>query len=318
MSALRIEGQEMQKSNIVLIALISINIILAVICGFFYIKKDRTEPKLSFTADDTVYTVGMDTDELIKGMSAIDSKDGDISDRIVVEKILENKDKNVAVVYYAVCDYDGNVAKASREFPARFDLVAGAQVSDSEDAESEEGEEQTEEGDEEADNEELTDEEKTKAEEEAKKAEEEAKKAEEEAKKAEEEAKKAEEEAKKAEEEKKNEEKSEEEKKAEEKKAEEQKKAADAAAAEAARKSAGAPYIELNYAECKVPIGGGVPWADAIKTLRDDKDGYEPLFRNLVASKFDNSKKGDYSVTLFTTDSDKNRSNTVTMLVHVQ
>ena len=90
-----------------------------------------------------------------------------------------------------------------------------------------------------------------------------------------------------------------------------------AAAAEAAKKSASAPYIELKYTECKVPIGGGVPWADAIKTLKDDKDGYEALFRNLIASKFDNSKAGDAKVTLYTTDSDKNKSNTVTMTVHV-
>ena len=310
----------MQKSNIVIIALVSINIILAVICGFFYIKKDRTEPKLAFTADNTVYTVGMDTSELITGMTAIDNKDGDISDRIVIEKILENKDKGVAVVYYAVCDYDGNVAKASREFPAKFELLASAQVSDSEISDSETEEVQSEESEEGEDAEadaQAAEEEALKAEEEARQAEEEAKAAEEAAKKAEEEAKAAEE-AKKAEEEKN---KSDEDKQKEEaaRKAEEERKAAEAAAAaEAARKSASSPYIKLRYTECKVPIGGGVPWADAIETLKDDKDGYETLFRNLIASKFDNSKKGDYSVTLYTTDTDKNRSNTVTMVVHVQ
>jgi len=299
-----------------------VNIILAGICAFFYIKKDRIEPKLTFTADDTIYTSGMDTNELIGSMSAVDNKDGDISDRIVIEKILENKEKNVAVVYYAVCDYDGNVAKASREFPADYNLVASTQLNDSQNDDETEGEETSEgENSEEATEEELKAQEEAKAAEEAKKAEEEAKAAEE-AKKAEEEAKAAEE-AKKAEEEAKA---AEEAKKAEEAKSEEQKKKeeeakkaeAEKAAAEAAKKSAGAPYIELNYNECKVGIGGGVPWADAIKTLRDDEDGYELLFRNLIASKFDNTKKGDYTVSLYTTDSKKNKSNTVTMIVHVQ
>lgn len=311
----------MQRSNILIISLISINIILVIICGFFYIKKDRSEPKIAFEANDTVYTVGMDTNDLLTGMTAVDNKDGDISDRIVIEKILENKDKNAAVVYYAVCDYDGNVAKASREFPARFDLLASAQVNDSaNNADTDTVEEQQQ-----AEEEAKAAEEAAKAEEEARLAEEEAQRAEEEAAKAEEEARKAEEEAKAAEEAKKAEEEAK--KKAEEeakksdadKKAEEEKKAAEAAAAaaEAAKKSASSPYIELKYTECKVPIGGGVPWADAIKTLKDDKDGYEALFRNLIASKFDNSKAGDTKVTLYTTDSDKNKSNTVTMTVHV-
>lgn len=312
------KGGIMQRNSILIISLISINIILVIICGFFYIKKDRSEPKIAFEANETVYTVGIDTNDLLTGMTAVDNKDGDISDRIVIEKILENKDKNVAVVYYAVCDYDGNVAKASREFPARFDLLASAQVSDSaNNADTDTVEEQQ---DEEA----KAAEEAAKAEEEARLAEEEAQRAAEEAAQAEEEARKAEEEAKAAEEAKKAEEEA---KKAEEeakksdaeKKAEEEKKAAEAAAAaaEAAKKSASAPYIELKYTECKVPIGGGIPWADAIKTLKDDKDGYEALFRNLIASKFDNSKTGDAKVTLYTTDSDKNKSNTVTMTVHV-
>ena len=110
----------MQKNTWVIFLLITIDVLLICICGFFYIKKDRVEPRMAFTADNTVYTPDMDTSLLTAGMTATDNKDGDMTDRIVIEKILENKEKNVAVVYYAVCDYDGNVAKASREFPAKY------------------------------------------------------------------------------------------------------------------------------------------------------------------------------------------------------
>ena len=110
----------MQKNTWVIFLLITIDVLLICICGFFYIKKDRVEPRMAFTADDTVYTPYMDTSLLTVGMTATDNKDGDMTDRIVIEKILENKERNVAVVYYAVCDYDGNVAKASREFPAKY------------------------------------------------------------------------------------------------------------------------------------------------------------------------------------------------------
>lgn len=110
----------MQKNTWVIFLLITIDVLLICVCSFFYVKKDRVVPRLAFTADNTVYTPDMDTALLIEGMSATDNKDGDITDRIVIEKILENRERGVAVVYYAVCDYDGNVAKASREFPAKY------------------------------------------------------------------------------------------------------------------------------------------------------------------------------------------------------
>lgn len=107
-------------NRFLVIGLILLNIVLIGICGFFYIQKDRVEPKLSFSANDIVYTQDMDTELLLQGVSAIDNVDGDISDRIVVEKILENQKTDTAVVYYAVCDYSGNVNKASREFKADY------------------------------------------------------------------------------------------------------------------------------------------------------------------------------------------------------
>ena len=36
----------------------------------------------------------------------------------MVEKVVLNRDAETAVVYYAVADYSGNVAKQSRVFPA--------------------------------------------------------------------------------------------------------------------------------------------------------------------------------------------------------
>lgn len=83
-------------------------------------QKDRQKPSISFSANDVVYTRDMDQDLLMAGVSATDNIDGNISNRIVIEKILENEKTSTAVVYYAVCDYSGNVNKASREFAADF------------------------------------------------------------------------------------------------------------------------------------------------------------------------------------------------------
>lgn len=97
-----------------------INIILIAVCVFFYLRMDRTAPTLTFQATDLTYTAGMDESRLLEGITAFDSRDGDITERIVIEKMIENEEDNVLIVFYAVCDKAGNVAKASREFGARF------------------------------------------------------------------------------------------------------------------------------------------------------------------------------------------------------
>ena len=59
-------------------------------------------------------------------------------------------------------------------------------------------------------------------------------------------------------------------------------------------------------------------WIDVIGSFQDDKDGYESLFKNLKASKYDVNAKGDHAVTLTTTDSDGNVSDPVSVTVHVK
>ncbi|MEE3495566.1 MAG: immunoglobulin-like domain-containing protein [Butyrivibrio sp.] len=83
-----------------------------------YGRSDRMAPEFRFSALDLVYNSQTDDNALIAGINAYDSKDGDISDRIVVEKVVLNKDAGTAVVYYAVADHSGNVTKQSRVFPA--------------------------------------------------------------------------------------------------------------------------------------------------------------------------------------------------------
>ena len=126
----------MKNNKILIILLILINIALLTVCSVFYLKKDKQPPKISFSADETIYMHDIDNAMLTSCVSATDNKDGDISDRIVIEKILENKNNNTAVVYYAVCDYSGNVAKASREYKANY----GASYQDIDEADTEDDE----------------------------------------------------------------------------------------------------------------------------------------------------------------------------------
>ena len=288
-----------------------LNIILIVTCVVLLLGRDRKAPVISFSENDLIYYSGIDNEKLLQGVAAMDAKNGDVSDRIVVEKIVQNKNEDRAVVYYAVTDLDGNVAKASRVFGAVNESTGNAMKDigmagfddDMDEAISNETEGMTPEiggneemqenvGDMQGEEGEDTQAESSPsmspspsasptpdAEERRRKEQEEAdRQAEEEQRQQEEARRKAEEEAAKA----------------------------------------GNPRIILKNTTVNTTAGQLPAWIDVIGSFQDDKDGYETLFKNLKASKYDVNAKGDHAVTLTTTDSDGNVSDPVSVTVHVK
>jgi hypothetical protein len=106
------------KGNILGIFFTVLSGVLIFLIVFAYTRSDRLEPEFRFSATDTIYDSKTTDVDLKLGVAAYDSKDGDLTDRIVVEKVVLNREKETAVVYYAVADYSGNVTKQSRVFPA--------------------------------------------------------------------------------------------------------------------------------------------------------------------------------------------------------
>lgn len=291
-----------------------LNLILIVVCVVLLLNRDRKAPVISFSENDLIYYSGIDNEKLLQGVSAMDAKDGDVSDRIVVEKIVQNKNESRAVVYYAVTDLDGNAAKASRVFEAvdeatgnamkdigmaGFDgdmekvLPAGSDNAASADAENEEQQEDTND---------TVDAQEEDAEAEASPsmspspsvsptpdAAEQRRREQEEA-----------------------------DRKAQEEEEERQREEARRKAEEEAAAKAGNPRIVLKNTTVNTTAGQLPAWVDAVGSFQDDKDGYETLFKNLKASKYDVNAKGDHAVTLTTTDSDGNVSDPVTVTVHVK
>lgn len=288
-----------------------LNIILIVTCVVLLLGRDRKAPVISFSENDLIYYSGIDNEKLLQGVAAMDAKNGDVSDRIVVEKIVQNKNEDRAVVYYAVTDLDGNVAKASRVFGAVNESTGNAMKDigmagfdgDMDEAISNETEGMTPEiggneemqenvGDMQGEEGEDTQAESSPsmspspsasptpdAEERRRKEQEEAdRQAEEEQRQQEEARRKAEEEAAKA----------------------------------------GNPKIILKNTTVNTTAGQLPAWIEVIGSFQDDKDGYESLFKNLKASKYDVNAKGDHAVTLTTTDSDGNVSDPVSVTVHVK
>ncbi len=79
------------------------------------INTDKTIPQIN--VEEEMLEVGLKAtdEELLKGVTATDEKDGDLTDKIIIESISRFVDKGVSKVTYAVCDSDNNVSKATRK-----------------------------------------------------------------------------------------------------------------------------------------------------------------------------------------------------------
>ena len=106
------------RSNILGVFFTVLSGVLIALIVIAYGRSDRIAPEFRFSAVNLTYDSETKDDDLRKGINAYDAKDGDLTGRIVVEKVVINKDASTAVVYYAVADYSGNVTKQSRVFPA--------------------------------------------------------------------------------------------------------------------------------------------------------------------------------------------------------
>lgn len=281
----------MKQGRIIGIIFAAVNVILIAICAVLYLGTDRTPPEIEFYASEAIYAEGGENSGLLDGVSARDSVDGDITSRIVIEKIIEDRGTNSAVVYYAVSDLSGNVAKASRVFDAVYRKEEEEKLSErfpeaGIDAEinlydkvqtvvKDEGtEDEPEEIDEHKETEDLESPTLAPA-------------------------------------------------RTPEKTPDPEAPADPAPEPEPVRVpiptiDPSLPILTLKVSEVKIPAGQGPAWVDLIGILSDDKDNYETLFQNLSVSKYDKNKAGSYAVSVHTEDSDGNQSQSVPLTIIVE
>ena len=76
---------------------------------------DRKGPEIEIpSGTDVTYEEGSDTAALLEGVTAVDEKDGDVTDSLVIENIFPNDDYTSASVIYAAKDSHNNVSKVTR------------------------------------------------------------------------------------------------------------------------------------------------------------------------------------------------------------
>ena len=102
------------KHRLVLMTLIAGCVLFAAAGALVYLGKDRTAPEITIKKEEISYTEGEDTTVLLTGVTAKDNIDGDLTDQVFVDRIIQTG-KDAAVVYYGVMDQSYNVATARRK-----------------------------------------------------------------------------------------------------------------------------------------------------------------------------------------------------------
>lgn len=92
-----------------------------VFCVFawFYLDekkhKDTTLPSIQVESGTLKVSIHDGTEKLLRGVTAYDEKDGDITDKILIESVSQFAEDGTCTVTYAVADADDHVAKNTRK-----------------------------------------------------------------------------------------------------------------------------------------------------------------------------------------------------------
>lgn len=94
-------------------------VVTTIVFTVFYIKEkattDNTIPVIKVDGEMIDVSFDATDEELLKGVTAYDEKDKDLTDRVIVESVSKFLDDGICRVTYAVCDNDNNVSNATRK-----------------------------------------------------------------------------------------------------------------------------------------------------------------------------------------------------------
>lgn len=111
--------------------------------GIVLMGRDKTPPELTISDPDYTYSPEQSREEMLSGVSAADSKDGDVTDRIIIEKVSVNEAGTEAQITYVATDKSNNVTKAVRTAPCsssgttKKETIADEETSDTKEEDTE-------------------------------------------------------------------------------------------------------------------------------------------------------------------------------------
>lgn len=89
-------------------------LVLAVIAFVINAGQDRKPPEITVKKGEVTYTEGDGYEALLDGVSAEDNSDGDLSDEVFVDRIVQTGE-DTGMVYYGVMDSHNNVGTAMKK-----------------------------------------------------------------------------------------------------------------------------------------------------------------------------------------------------------
>lgn len=94
-------------------------VVTTALYGYFFVteklKNDETIPVITLQEEILEVSIDATNEDLLKGVTAYDEKDGDITDRVIVESVSNFIEPGLCRVTYAVCDANNHVATAVRK-----------------------------------------------------------------------------------------------------------------------------------------------------------------------------------------------------------
>ena len=79
------------------------------------IKSDETVPVITLAEEVLEVDIDATKEDLLSGVTAFDEKDGDLTDKVIVESVSNFIEPGLCRVTYAVCDNNSHVATATRK-----------------------------------------------------------------------------------------------------------------------------------------------------------------------------------------------------------
>ena len=246
-------------------------ILLGLVCiavvggsGALFITRDKTGPKIIVSEDRKIaYSTDSDKTVLLDGVTAIDEKDGDVSDSLRVESVRNNEDGSLEVTYSAVDDFN-NVTKLTCKVETLNQENSGEDAQEEKTEASEENQEESQENtQQEAEDKEAQNQEEANQEE-----------------------------------------------------VDDSNSDTDAAIAALPE---GSPQLRLSTHQADLQVGASFQYMDYIESISDDKDETNELYRKIyLTGEVNTSQAGNYEISYYVTDSDKNQSNIekLTVTVH--
>ncbi|MBO5462021.1 MAG: DUF5011 domain-containing protein [Clostridia bacterium] len=79
------------------------------------IKSDETVPVITLKEEVLLVDIDATKEDLLSGVTAYDEKDGDLTDKVIVESVSNFIEPGLCRITYAVCDNNSHVATATRK-----------------------------------------------------------------------------------------------------------------------------------------------------------------------------------------------------------